>query len=59
MLLSERSKEELEQVKDLLKLEFERKDMGSAKRILGIGIERSKKEHKLYISQVGYCEKLI
>ena len=39
-------------VKRLLNLEFEMKDLGHAKKILGIEITMNKKEKVLYLSQV-------
>ncbi|RVW58895.1 Retrovirus-related Pol polyprotein from transposon TNT 1-94 [Vitis vinifera] len=42
MLVACKEKRHLEQVKEMLKAEFEMKDLGSAKRILGMEIERDR-----------------
>ncbi|RVW64482.1 Retrovirus-related Pol polyprotein from transposon TNT 1-94 [Vitis vinifera] len=46
----------LEQVKEMLKAEFEMKDLGSAKRILGMEIERDRSKRVLRLSQKSYIQ---
>jgi len=41
---------EMARVKRLLNLEFEMKDLGHAKKILGVKITRNRKEKVLYLS---------
>ena len=52
MLLASQSTIEIARVKRLLNLEFEMKNLGYAKKILGIEITRNRKEKVLYLSQV-------
>ena len=51
--------EEIQQLKKKLKAEFEMKELGEAKKILGIEITRSKQQRKIYLSQKSYLEKLL
>lgn len=53
------SKVDLKHVKDQLKKEFNLKDIGESKKILGIDIDRNRDQSLLYINQQAYCEKLI
>ena len=48
----------LEQVKEMLKAKFEMKDLGSAKRILGMEIERDRSKRVLRLSQKSYIKVL-
>ena len=57
MLLASQSMTEIARVKRLLNLEFEMKDLGHAKKILGIEITRNRKEKVLYLSQVDLPQK--
>ncbi|KAG8480945.1 hypothetical protein CXB51_025615 [Gossypium anomalum] len=50
---------EIRKVKAQLSEEFEMKDLGPAKKILGMEILRDRKTSKLYLSQKGYIEKLL
>ncbi|KAG8488067.1 hypothetical protein CXB51_018276 [Gossypium anomalum] len=54
-----KDKGEIRKVKAQLSEEFEMKDLGPAKKILGIEILRDRKTSKLYLSQKGYIEKLL
>lgn len=45
-------------MKDLLNSEFDMKDYGSAKKILGMVITRDRSENKLVISQEAYLNKV-
>ncbi|KAG8490441.1 hypothetical protein CXB51_016092 [Gossypium anomalum] len=59
MLIAAKDKGEIRKVKAQLSEEFEMKDLGPAKKILGIEILRDRKTSKLYLSQKGYIEKLL
>ncbi|KAG8472802.1 hypothetical protein CXB51_034693 [Gossypium anomalum] len=52
-------KREIRKVKAQLNEEFEMKDLGQAKKILGMEILRDGKISKLYLSQKGYIEKVL
>ncbi|KAG8472574.1 hypothetical protein CXB51_034372 [Gossypium anomalum] len=54
-----KDKGEIRKVKAQLSEEFEMKDLGPAKKILGMEILRDRKTSKLYLSQKGYIEKLL
>ena len=53
MLITAKDKEEIRKVKVQLNKEFEMKDLGAAKKILGMEILRDRKAGKLYLSQKG------
>ncbi|KAG8473113.1 hypothetical protein CXB51_035076 [Gossypium anomalum] len=59
MLIAAKDKGEIRKVKAQLSEEFEMKDLGPAKEILGIEILRDRKISKLYLSQKGYIEKVL
>ncbi|KAG8488863.1 hypothetical protein CXB51_016741 [Gossypium anomalum] len=59
MLIAAKDKGEIRKVKAQLSEEFEMKDLGPAKKILGMEILRDRKISKLYLSQKGYIEKLL
>ncbi|KAG8483166.1 hypothetical protein CXB51_022143 [Gossypium anomalum] len=59
MLIAAKDKGEIRKVKAQLSEEFEMKDLGPAKKILGMEILRDRKTSKLYLSQKGYIEKLL
>ena len=59
MLVACKEKRHLEQVKEMLKAEFEMKDLGSAKRILGMEIERDRSKRVLRLSQNSYISKVL
>ena len=50
---------EVEKVKKFLKSEFEMKDLGSAKRILGMEITRNRSDGLLFLSQAEYLKKVL
>ncbi|KAG8498724.1 hypothetical protein CXB51_005090 [Gossypium anomalum] len=58
-LYAAKDKGEIRKVKAQLSEEFEMKDLGPAKKILGMEILRDRKTSKLYLSQKGYIEKLL
>ncbi|KAL6328338.1 hypothetical protein AAG906_034481 [Vitis piasezkii] len=57
MLVACKEKRHLELVKEMLKAEFEIKDLGSAKRILGMEIERDRSKRVFRLSQKSYISK--
>ena len=46
-------------LKSLLSSEFDMKDLGAAKKILGIEIHRDRRAGKLWLSQKGYIKKVL
>jgi len=59
ILIASNNKSEVEKLKSKLSREFEMKDLGAAKRILGIEIKRDKKRKLLYLSQELYLRKVL
>ena len=59
MLIAAKDMGEIQKVKDLLNSEFDMKDLGAAKKILGMEIIRDRKARKLYLSQRGYVQKVL
>ncbi|KAG8492460.1 hypothetical protein CXB51_009588 [Gossypium anomalum] len=59
MLIAAKDKGEIRKVKAQLSEEFEMKDLGPAKKILGMEILRDRKASKLYLSQKGYIKKVL
>jgi hypothetical protein len=59
MLIAAKSMLEIKRLKSLLGDEFEMKDLGVVKKILGMEIHRDRKVGKLYLSQKKYIEKVL
>ncbi|KAG8481358.1 hypothetical protein CXB51_026131 [Gossypium anomalum] len=59
ILIAAKDKGKIRKVKAQLSEEFEMKDLGPAKKILGMEILRNRKTSKLYLSQKGYIEKVL
>nr|CAJ86192.1 H0306F03.15 [Oryza sativa] len=59
MLIAAKDKSEIAKLKAQLSSEFEMKDLGAAKKILGMEITRERHSDKLYLSQKGYIEKVL
>ena len=59
MLIAAKDKSEIAKLKAQLSSEFEMKDLGAAKKILGMEITRERHSGKLYLSQKGYIEKVL
>ena len=59
MLIASKDKAEIENLKRQLSREFEMKDLGDAKKILGMEISRDRTSGKLYLSQSGYVRKVL
>jgi hypothetical protein len=58
MLIAAKSRKEITTLKKLLSSEFEMKDLGAAKKILGMEITRDRKAGLLFLSQHAYIEKV-
>ena len=58
MLIASKSQEEIEKLKNQLRNEFEMKDLGEAKKILGMEIKRDRHSKKLYLSQKEYLKRV-
>ncbi|KAG8481856.1 hypothetical protein CXB51_027225 [Gossypium anomalum] len=59
MLIATKEKEEVRKVKAQLSEEFEMKDLGPVKKILGMEILRDRKTSELYLIQKEYIEKVL
>ncbi|GJV82287.1 transposable element [Tanacetum coccineum] len=59
MLVAAKDMEEVKKLKILLNTEFDMKDLGAARKILGMEIIRDRKHGKLFLSQKSYIEKII
>ena len=59
MLIISKTMSQILALKQLLSTEFDMKDLGEAKKILGISIIRDRANESLVMSQQGYLEKLI
>jgi hypothetical protein len=59
MLIAAKSIVEVNKLKVLLSKEFDMKDLGVAKKILGMKIGRDRDAKKLWLSQAGYVKKVL
>ena len=59
MLIAARDRFEVTKLKTLLGREFKMKDLGAAKKILGMEIYRDQKAGKLYLTQKSYLLKVL
>ncbi|KAJ9547366.1 hypothetical protein OSB04_019909 [Centaurea solstitialis] len=59
MLIAAKDLGEVQKVKDQLSSEFDMKDLGTAKKIIGLEIVRDRKAKKLSPSQEGYVQKVL
>ncbi|GJR43097.1 kinase-like domain, phloem protein 2-like protein [Tanacetum coccineum] len=59
MLVAAKDIEEVKKLKILLNTEFDMKDLGAARKILGMEIIRDRKHGKLFLSQKSYIENII
>jgi hypothetical protein len=59
MLITAKSIVEVNKLKVLLSKEFDMKDLGAAKKILGMEIRRDRDAKKLRLSQAGYVKKVL
>ena len=58
MLLACKDKSQIQEVKRILKSEFDMMDLRNARRILGMEIVRNREDRTLFLSQKGYLEKV-
>ena len=59
MLIAAKSIVEVNKLKVLLNREFDMKDLGAAKKILGMEIHKDKDATRLWLSQAGYVKKVL
>ena len=59
MLIAAKNMSDIEELKKQLNRVFEMKDLGAAKKILGMEIERDRNGGKLYLTQKSYIEKVL
>lgn len=59
MLVAAKNKRDIQIVKDQLNVEFGMKDLGAARKILGMEIRRNRKASTLFLSQESYIEKIL
>jgi len=59
MLIAAEHKFDVQKLKGLLSAEFEIKDLGPAKKILGLEIYRDRSQNKLFLSHKGYIQKIL
>ncbi|KAE8732640.1 hypothetical protein F3Y22_tig00001818pilonHSYRG00042 [Hibiscus syriacus] len=59
MLIASKSQKEIDKLKDQLNQEFEMKDLGEAKKILGMEISRDRQRGKLCLTQKQYLRKVL
>jgi hypothetical protein len=59
ILIVGKSESAIAETKAMLKSEFEMKDLGAAKRLLGMDIRRDRSKGKLWLSQSQYIEKVL
>jgi len=59
MLIASRSRSAIDKLKNDLSSEFEKNDLGEAKKMLGMEIERDRKSDKICLTQKGYLKKVL
>ena len=59
MLITAKSMVEVNKLKSLLSKEFDMKDLGAAKKILGMEIHRDRASGRLWLSQYSYVKKVL
>ncbi|KAJ4718466.1 Retrovirus-related Pol polyprotein from transposon TNT 1-94 [Melia azedarach] len=59
ILIATENKSDVQKLKDLLSVEFEMKDLGAARKILGMEIYRDRSKKKLFLSQKRYIQKIL
>src|SRR5450759_864977 len=59
MLIAAKERSEVDKLKALLNFEFQMKDLGTAKRILGMQIHRDLETGKLWLTQDKYARKIL
>ena len=59
MLIASKSRSTIDKLKKDLSFEFEMKDLGEAKKVLGMEIERDRKDSKVSLTQKEYLKKVL
>jgi hypothetical protein len=59
ILTASSSKDEISKIKQKSNYEFEMKDLGATKKILGMGVLRKKNKTGLFLSQYGYLKNMV
>ena len=59
MLIAAQNKSDIQKLKGCLSAEFDMKDLGAARKILGVEIYRDRKQRRLFLSQEGYIKKIL
>ena len=59
MLIASKSKVEIDRLKAQLRTDFEMKDLGEAKKILCMEIQRDRRKDTVYLTQTEYLKKLL
>ena len=59
VLLACKDKSQIQEVKRVLKSEFDMINLGNTRRVLGMEIVRNREDHTLFLSQKGYLEKVL
>ena len=59
VLITLKSKVEIDKLKAQLRTEFEMKDLGKAKKILGMEIQRDRRKGTVYLTQTQYLKKIL
>jgi len=59
MLIASKSRSTIDKLKKDLSFEFKMNDLGEAKKVLGMEIERNRKDDKVGSTQKGYLKKLL
>ena len=59
MLIAFKNSAAIDRLKNQLSSEFEMKDLGEVRRILGMEIERDRKKGKFTLTQKGYLKKIL
>ena len=59
IFIAGKSRSVVDEVKAILKSEFEMKDLGAAKRLLGMDIRRDRSQGRLWLSQCQYVENVL
>ena len=57
MLIASKGKSVIDKLKKDLPFEFEMKDLGEAKKVLGMEIERDRRSGKVSLTQKGICRR--
>ena len=59
MFIASKSRSVIDKLKKDLSFEFEMKDLGEAKKVLGMEIKRDRRSGKIRLTQKGYLQKVL